>query len=213
MGPLRTRRWMRESLAANATRDAPEGRTHPSRKRALSARNHIRPGSVQRGCAPSTSEAVSDGRPGSFKSDLLRCFPSGTNPARPARRPRSANGCNKQDPLAASLRRSDHRRAHSGRLILSRRRQRTHRLRLRGRAPLVTSLQCGNDLASSRAPPGHRHRFPARERIDGAYILVVLFFIGLGAYALSRWFERHVRHPAGGLLFLLLPGTLTASTA
>ena len=49
----------------------------------------------------------------------------------------------------------------------------------------------------------------ARDRIDGAYILVVLGFIGLGAYALSRWLARHGRHPAGGLLFLLLPGTLT----
>lgn len=49
----------------------------------------------------------------------------------------------------------------------------------------------------------------SRDRIDGAYILVVLFFIGLGAYALSRWLARTGRHPAGGLLFLLLPGTLT----
>jgi GT2 family glycosyltransferase len=48
----------------------------------------------------------------------------------------------------------------------------------------------------------------ARERIDGTYILVVLFFTGLGAYALSRWLLRCGRHPAGGLLFPLLPGTL-----
>ena len=49
----------------------------------------------------------------------------------------------------------------------------------------------------------------ARERIDAAYIFVVLGFIGLGAYALSRWLLRQGRHPAGGLLFLFLPGTLT----
>jgi len=48
----------------------------------------------------------------------------------------------------------------------------------------------------------------ARERIDGTYVVVVLLFTGLGAYALSCWLLRRGRHPAGGLLFPLLPGTL-----
>lgn len=49
----------------------------------------------------------------------------------------------------------------------------------------------------------------AAGRIDGAYIIVILLFAGLGTYALGRWLARQGRHPAGGLLFLLLPGTLT----
>ena len=49
----------------------------------------------------------------------------------------------------------------------------------------------------------------AQDRIDGSYILVILSFIGLGAYAFSRWLARQGKHPAAGLLFLLLPGTLT----
>ncbi|HEY3444074.1 MAG TPA: glycosyltransferase family 2 protein [Paludibaculum sp.] len=48
-----------------------------------------------------------------------------------------------------------------------------------------------------------------QERIDETYILLVLVFIGLGAYGMSRWLARQGRHPAGGLLFVLLPGTLT----
>lgn len=48
----------------------------------------------------------------------------------------------------------------------------------------------------------------APERIDPAYVLVILLCTGLGAYALSRWLVLRGRHPAGGLLFLLLPGTL-----
>jgi glycosyltransferase involved in cell wall biosynthesis len=46
-------------------------------------------------------------------------------------------------------------------------------------------------------------------RIDGAYVIVILLFAGLGTYAFGRWLARQGRHPAGGLLFLLLPGTLT----
>ncbi|HEY3439756.1 MAG TPA: hypothetical protein VGK29_03350 [Paludibaculum sp.] len=44
--------------------------------------------------------------------------------------------------------------------------------------------------------------------IDFTYMLVLLLCYGLGVYALSRWLVLHGRNPAGGLLFLLLPGTL-----
>ncbi len=45
-------------------------------------------------------------------------------------------------------------------------------------------------------------------RIDFAYMLVLLLCHGLGVYALSRWLVLRGRPAAGGLLFLLLPGTL-----
>jgi len=49
-----------------------------------------------------------------------------------------------------------------------------------------------------------------REYIDTTYILTILLFCGIGVYALGRWLERRDRNPMGGLLFLLLPGTLVS---
>ena len=46
------------------------------------------------------------------------------------------------------------------------------------------------------------------QRIDFTFILALLVCHGLGAYALSRWLVIRGRPAAGGLLFLLLPGTL-----
>ena len=44
--------------------------------------------------------------------------------------------------------------------------------------------------------------------IDGAYIVVIAFFVLLGAYWLSRWSALHGHHPAWGLAFLIVPTTL-----
>jgi len=44
--------------------------------------------------------------------------------------------------------------------------------------------------------------------IDGAYILVIAFFVLLGTFWLSRWSALHGHHPAWGLAFLLIPATL-----
>lgn len=41
--------------------------------------------------------------------------------------------------------------------------------------------------------------------IDAAYVCVVAFFIGLGVYCLAKLMAFHGRHPALGLLFLLVP--------
>lgn len=46
------------------------------------------------------------------------------------------------------------------------------------------------------------------EWIDAAYILLVVLLCGLGVHALSRLSLRRGRHPAVGLLFVALPGTL-----
>jgi hypothetical protein len=48
------------------------------------------------------------------------------------------------------------------------------------------------------------------ERIDGAYIAIVWIFVALGVYWCSRYFHLHGRNPGWGLLFLLVPATLTS---
>jgi hypothetical protein len=52
--------------------------------------------------------------------------------------------------------------------------------------------------------------FGNRDYIDQTYIFTVLFFCGLGVYALARWLKLRGRDPAGGLWFLLFPGTLVS---
>ena len=49
------------------------------------------------------------------------------------------------------------------------------------------------------------------EWIDGAYVAVVWFFVALGVYWCSRHFLLHRLSPAWGLLFLLVPATLTST--
>jgi hypothetical protein len=44
--------------------------------------------------------------------------------------------------------------------------------------------------------------------IDAAYLAVILLFVFLGSYWLSRYAAFHARHPAWGVGFLLLPATL-----
>ena len=46
--------------------------------------------------------------------------------------------------------------------------------------------------------------------IDGSYIAVTGMFVLLGAYWLSRWATVNELHPAWGLAFLLVPGTLVS---
>jgi glycosyltransferase involved in cell wall biosynthesis len=46
------------------------------------------------------------------------------------------------------------------------------------------------------------------ERIDAAYLLVVLLSVGLGVYGMSKWLALRGRNPALGLAFVLFPGTL-----
>ena len=60
--------------------------------------------------------------------------------------------------------------------------------------------------------PGLAHLLAAGhpEWIDGAYVAVVWFFVALGVYWCSRHFRLHGRNPAWGLLFLLVPATLTS---
>lgn len=41
--------------------------------------------------------------------------------------------------------------------------------------------------------------------VDAAYILVIAAFVGLGVYSLTKIMMLHGRHPALGLLFLLIP--------
>ncbi len=58
--------------------------------------------------------------------------------------------------------------------------------------------------------PGLAYLFAAgrQQAIDPAYFAVVLAFVFLGAWWLSRFAVRGGRHPAWGLLFLLIPATL-----
>lgn len=44
--------------------------------------------------------------------------------------------------------------------------------------------------------------------IDAAYLAVILLFVFLGSYWLSRYAAFHARHPAWGVGFLFLPATL-----
>jgi hypothetical protein len=46
--------------------------------------------------------------------------------------------------------------------------------------------------------------------IDAAYYAIVLLFVFLGGYWLSRFAVLHQRHPAWGLLFLAFPSVLTS---
>ena len=61
--------------------------------------------------------------------------------------------------------------------------------------------------------PGLAHLLAAGhpEWIDGAYVAVVWFFVALGVYWCSRHFLLHRLSPAWGLLFLLVPATLTST--
>lgn len=69
--------------------------------------------------------------------------------------------------------------------------------RLRGRRILVPAL------AFLLAGGQQRH-------IDSAYFAVVLLFVFLGGYWLSRFAVLHGRHFGWGILFLTLPGVLTS---
>jgi hypothetical protein len=60
--------------------------------------------------------------------------------------------------------------------------------------------------------PGLAHLIAAGrpQAIDAGYFAVILLFVFLGAYWLSRYAVLHRRHPAWGFLFLLLPATLAS---
>ena len=60
--------------------------------------------------------------------------------------------------------------------------------------------------------PGLAHIVAAGrpQAIDAGYFAVVLLFVFLGAYWLSRYAVLNRRHPAWGFLFLLLPSTLAS---
>ncbi len=60
--------------------------------------------------------------------------------------------------------------------------------------------------------PGLAHLLAAGSPawIDGAYVAVVWILMALGVYWCSRYFHVHGRNPAWGLLFLLVPATLTS---
>lgn len=46
--------------------------------------------------------------------------------------------------------------------------------------------------------------------IDGAFVAVEMFFLGLGVYWCARWLQRRGRSPLWGFLFVILPGTLAS---
>ena len=48
------------------------------------------------------------------------------------------------------------------------------------------------------------------ELVDLAYYAVILFFVFLGCYWLSRFAREHNRHPAFGLAFLLIPSVVVS---
>jgi hypothetical protein len=50
--------------------------------------------------------------------------------------------------------------------------------------------------------------FGQQDLIDGMYVVVILGFIFAGCYWCGVWADRRKRHPAWGLLFLLVPATL-----
>jgi hypothetical protein len=52
--------------------------------------------------------------------------------------------------------------------------------------------------------------FGRRDWIDGAYLAVEVLFVGLGAYWCARLLARRGRSPLWGLLFVVVPGTLTS---
>ena len=54
----------------------------------------------------------------------------------------------------------------------------------------------------------HILAFGQQAYIDAAYAGVLLGFLFLGVYWLSAWFQQRGRHPAWGLMFLLVPAVL-----